>query len=177
MATTYRSPDPDDQVLEILAEVIDRWHPDLKEHEVRIGVIFASNPDGDAVRHNGYPAAATIRIVPLKDRTVKPYDAEMLIDEHFFENARPQLRLALLDHECSHLTLAKTRLLAGGKKECDRDDLGRPKLRLRKGDWNVGDGFKAVVARHGDDAIEFQNIRYARRLAEAAARGEAADVA
>jgi hypothetical protein len=45
------------------------------------------------------------------------------------------------------------------------DDIGRPKLRLKKGDWNAGDGFRDVVARHGDHAAEFENIRRAYAVA------------
>jgi hypothetical protein len=50
------------------------------------------------------------------------------------------------------------------------DDIGRPKLKLVPGDWNAGDGFRAIVREFGDDAIEFANIRSAWAFAEKAAK-------
>lgn len=154
-----------DENKELLAEAMRRWHAELNEQGVRVEFILASREDlGPAVRHGGYPALATIRVVPLKDRLTKGYDAELVVDDLEFNRLSTAGKMALLDHELTHLELkrSKTGVLLV-------DDLGRPKLRARKGDWNAGDGFAAVVQRHGEQAIEFSNLRLAYGRAQAAA--------
>ena len=37
--------------------------------------------------------------------------------------------------------------------------MGRPKLKIKLGDWNAGDGFKVVVERHGDYANEVVQLK------------------
>jgi hypothetical protein len=178
----------DDEVLRKLVLAMDQWHHDLSKANVRIGVIMAANPkDGPAVSHGGYPALATIKIVPLKDRITKGYDAEMLIDASFWKTTTEETRMALLDHELSHLELKKPKEKKPTKKQNVRDeesdadnledddnviagqsflvdDIGRPLLKTRKGDWNVGDGFAEVVRRHGVNAIERVNIKNAESI-------------
>ena len=39
-----------------------------------------------------------------------------------------------------------------------RDDLDRPKLRLRPHDWEIG-GFGLIVSRHGANSLELQACR------------------
>lgn len=149
MATKFTMADGD--VVELLNKVVQRWHPDLTDFKVKIGVLLAWNPDGPAVKHGGYPAFATVKPVPLKDRLTKGYDVEMLIDGKDWEQMRPRHRAALLDHECSHLVVARD---SNYPTQPKLDDLGRPIVKTKNGDWNVGDGFRAVVARHGRFAIE-----------------------
>ena len=174
MATTYQKADPD--VLSLLLRAMADWHPELREAGVEVGVLMAYNPDGPAVKHHGAPAFATIRVVSLKDRVSKSYDAEMLIDEGEWGRFREHHRSALVDHELKHLQLVP--LSPKERKAAQRedpkapwwklDDLGRPRLKLRPGDWDAGDGFKEVVARHGDVAIEYMNLASAKAKADAA---------
>ena len=156
----------------LLEEAMKQWHPELQEKGVRIEMIMAtsSTRDKPAVAHGGYPALARIRIIGLKDRLTKKYDAEMLVDERIFKSLKEPQKLALIDHVLSHLTLQRTK----PTKKCPitsvlYDDLGRPKLKTKKGDWNAGDGFSVVCARHGEFAIEFENLRLAYGRAQAAA--------
>lgn len=171
MPTTFSLPDEAD--VEQLHNTIDRWHHDLSEHGVRVQLIMAeSDDDKPAVTHGGYPALATVRSVALKDRLTKGYDAEIVIDYRWWRDAPPRKRVALLDHELMHLEVkmkeVKRKRGYRGPKEyvVDLDDLGRPKLKLRKGDWNAGDGFADCVTRHGDDAVEFENLRDCWKVAE-----------
>lgn len=174
----------DEEIQKKLTLAMDQWHHDLAKANVRIGIIMAANPkDGPAVSHGGYPALATIKIVPLKDRITKGYDAEMLIDATFWKTTTDETRMALLDHELSHLELKKPKERKPEKKkhhdeepvdpEDDDtiagqsflvDDIGRPILKTKKGDWNVGDGFAEVVRRHGVHAIERVNIKNAEAI-------------
>lgn len=172
MPTVFSKPEPLDPIPQLVIGLMNKWHQELSKAGVKVGVILAANPDGVAVTHGGYPAMATMKIVSLKDRLVKGYDAELLIDEREWEDLTDESRAALIDHELCHLDLVTKEDPISGNMILQRDDLGRPKLRTRKGDWNVGDGFRDVVFRHGDDAVEFENIRRAFARANLAKRGE-----
>lgn len=155
------------EVMDLVREAKGQWHPDLIEARAEIGVILSSSEDGPAVTLGGYPCQATMRVIGAKDRLSKKYDAEMEIDEGNWDSLTRAQRLALVDHELSHLSVVR---------KCgmiQKDYLGRPKLKCKGGDWNAGDGFAAVVSRHGDNAAEFTNLsRTYRRAVEAKERGE-----
>lgn len=158
--TTYSKATPD--VYDLLDSVLGRWHQPLKEAGVQFGVLMAHNSEGAAVKHGGYPATATIKVVSTKDRLTKGYDAELLIDETAWQDMNEHHREALLHHETLHLALVdpSEEEAANGEK-WKTDDLGRPKLRLVKGDFHAGDGFDEVVKQHGDYAIEVLSMRQA----------------
>lgn len=171
MSTTYSAADP--EVNDLLAEVMKRHHKPLHEAGVKVGVLMSSE-----LKAGGYPAYATIKIVSLKDRLSKQYDAELVIDLPEWEKLRDRHRKALIDHELSHIKLAKTRTTGDATLAVtesgitfERDDLGRPKLKLVKGDWNGSDGFRDVVQRNGDWAIEFLSARRCHVFATAARDG------
>lgn len=174
MPTTYTL--ADDDVLTLVARVMRLHHPRLREAEVRVGVLMAANSDGPAIKRNGYPVIATIKVVPLKDRVTKGYDAELLIDRHDWDDFRDEQMLALADHELSHIDtidLSPSQLRAARQEDAKAptwklDDLGRPKLKTVPGDWDAGDGFSAVVARHGPHAVEYVNLTRAKARADAA---------
>ncbi|WP_020472457.1 putative metallopeptidase [Zavarzinella formosa] len=157
MPTTYYKPDAFHPVTELLAGIMGKYHRPLKDAEVRVGVLLASNPDGPALKHGGYPALAKISVCPLKDRVKWEHDAELLIDEAEWDSLDSLARAALIDHELTHLDLVIKEEKLSGNRILQRDDIGRPKLKLRKGDWNGGDGFREVVMRHGEAAIEYAN--------------------
>lgn len=169
---------PDDHAVELLHKALRQWHPELFALGVKVQIVMAaSDTDAPAVKHHGCAAFATIRIVPLKDRLTKQYDAEMLVSREDWTKFSERRRLSLLDHELSHIdpVKKKTKMPKGYKGPAQYhvplDDLGRPKLKLKPGDWDAGDGFRAVVGRHGDDAIEFENIRRAYMVASEAKDG------
>lgn len=174
MATSYQK--ADENVLEVLDTAMGNWHRNLRLAGVKVGVLMAYNPDGDAVKHGGYPALATVKVVSLKDRVTKEIDAEVLIDEAAWRELHAEQRLSCLDHELQHLNLvplSPKELQTAQQYDPQApwwklDDLGRPRLRTVPGDWNAGDGFKAVVERHGHMAIEFHNLTMAKGKADIA---------
>lgn len=166
---------PDDDCVNLLARAMRDWHPALTRLGVRVQIIMAaSDNDTPAVKHDGHAALASIRIVSLKDRLTKQFDAEMVVSRTDYEVMSEAGRLAMFDHELSHIDPVrkekKQRKGYKGPKQyyVPLDDLGRPKLKLKLGDWSAGDGFRAVVARHGDSAIEFENLRRAYEFARRA---------
>ena len=181
MATTYQI--ADGGVIDRLDRVMLQHHPRLRDAGVRVGVLFALNPAGPAIKSGGYAVLACIKIVSPKDRVTKGIDAELLIDERAWGELREGQQVATLDHELSHIDLkngwAAPVVDEGGNPTGDTefkfetDDLGRPKLVSVPGDWNGGDGFAAVVARHGADAVELLNLSRCQAFAaEARRRGE-----
>jgi hypothetical protein len=175
MPTTFEKADAD--IVNLFAKVVAQWHSDLHDVKVNVGIVLAYNPDGPAVKHGGYPALASIKPCSAKDRVTKGYDAELTIDADGYRDLSEAQRLALLDHEASHITLVPRKLKKGEEDDGQKwafDNNGRPKLKSVKGDWNVGDGFEHVVARHGLNAIEYRNIDLAKKLADKAReQGEA----
>jgi hypothetical protein len=154
MSATYGKPDADAEAL--LARALRDFHPRLHEAEVRVALLMAANGEGPALKKAGYPCAALVSVVPLDWRLLCDFDARIKIDRRTWDDLTEDGRLALLDHELSHLQLDGTK----------RDDLGRPKLKAIPADWNGGDGFKEVVARHGEAALEYENARRVAQIAE-----------
>ena len=162
---------PDEPLLHLLAEVMERYHRPLHDAGVRVGIVLAQS-DGDSppVTHGGYPAVAKIKIVALKDRLSKSFDAELLIDRQEFEDLTERQRAALIHHELCHVALSKYsyrkaqdqygNVIEGGEEEIRfaADDLNRPKLKMRKGDRNFGDAFESTIKLYGSDALEFLHL-------------------
>lgn len=163
---TFSTPGPSDTVVSMLAQVMASWHLELVEHNVRIQIVWCAHEDGDAaVKHGGYPARAKVKLVKGADRVLKDHDAEIYIDEKKWEDLKQASRLALLDHECTHVVVSKKED-DDGNLVVQYDDGGRVVLKTRPGDANVGDMFLECIVRHGEAAIEFSNISDAHRIAQ-----------
>lgn len=112
---------------------------------IKIDYVFAfpdydeatGEPTNNAINKGGIKALGVARKLNLKDRTKGLGDAEILLDGDWWEDATEKERRALLDHELHHL-VATSKV----------DDLGRPKLKLRKHDFEVG-WFHIIAQRHG----------------------------
>lgn len=172
MPTTYAPPLPADPVLPLLAHCMERWHERLHKAKVRVGILWALNEDGPALKHGGYPVLAKIKPASLELRVISRmyggdgFDALLKIDEEQYRDLDDDSKAALLDHELAHLDTVEKDV--DGRTVLQRDDIGRPKLRTVEGDWNGGDGFTAVIARHGEWAIELISARRAWGYAKAA---------
>lgn len=150
---TYTKPDP--ETVGLLNHAMKLYHERLKLAEVTIGVLAAHGPvseetgerTGPAIKHHGIKALAKVRIVSLRDRAHGLPDAEILIDGDEWPMLSRQQRIALFDHELTHLELAG-----------ETDDLGRPKLKIRQHDFQVG-WFHEVAERHGSSSIEVQQAQ------------------
>lgn len=150
MSTTYTVAGP--EVDDLLARVLASAHRDLENAGVTVASLFAeADEEGKpALKHHGYAAAAVIKIVPLDQRVAGQADALLKIDRHVWDGLDTKERVALLDHEIFHIQLV---LDDQGKPK--RDDAGRPKLKMRPHDFELG-GFYEIIERHGGKAIELQ---------------------
>ena len=153
--TTYER--AQDSTCDILAGVMDEFHPHLRDASVVVDILLAhaatdANGDtsGPALRLHGYPCCATIRIVGLKDRVAGRGDAEMLVDGDRCDTWSDEQLRAIFDHELTHLELQ-----VSDQGNVRRDDIDRPLLRIRKHDHQFG-WFDAVARRHGKHSIEVQ---------------------
>jgi hypothetical protein len=144
------------EVRQIVERMMDRYHPQLRDAKLTITCLMAfptldKNGDstGPALKVHGYAAQAVVKIIGLKERTDGRDDAEICIDGDNWPTLSDAQKDALLDHELEHLEL---------KTDKDgfvvRDDLDRPKLKMRKHDHEHG-WFDSIVRRHGRNAPEF----------------------
>lgn len=156
MPTFDQCPKP---VLDMAAGLLREYetHQPLIENGVKIDFLFAwpryddqGKPIGNAITANGVKALGKARIIPLKDRAKRQGDAEILLDGEWWEHSESSEQRALLDHELHHISVDKNR--HGIVK---KDDLGRPKLKLRKHDYQFG-WFNIIAERHGAFSQENQ---------------------
>ena len=164
MPTTWHLCSNLDEPVTLAAHLMRRFHQDLADADVRVLILFAANPDTPPLKKGGYPAAALVRVLALKWRVVTGYDALVELDQAVWDAAERDRRAAIIDHELSHLELVVAEN-EEGKVVPVRDDANRPKLKLRDGDWFVGDGFVEVIERHGEAALEVVIIQSAYRQA------------
>jgi Putative phage metallopeptidase len=132
----------------------------IVEAKVEIDYMFAfaevgedGESRGHALTKHGIRALGITRKIGIKDRVMGRGDAEVCIDGDWWGEATPARRRALLDHELHHL---EVKLDEDGV--VIRDDLKRPKLKLRKHDVEVG-WFALVAGRHGSNSLEIEQAK------------------
>ncbi len=157
MPTIYAPCEDSDQtVAEIAADIREKFHRDLNEAKVTIFYVFAasdSEESGHVLKHGGYPAAATVKINSLKDRVEGKADSTITIDKDWWDNHDQGECAALIDHELFHLIPDRDK-----EGRVKHDDAGRPKLKMRKHDWQIG-GFDIIAKRHELAAEEVKAIQ------------------
>lgn len=161
----------------LIASCVDRWHPVLKACEVTFDALLESDIDDESgeerpsLKLHGYPCAAVVKVTSLKQRALGQADVLITIDAATWDRLSIDECEAVIDHELEHVgvladqkgghwltmeMLNHPELPARPKS----DDLGRPRLKLRLHDWQLG-GFAIVAKRHGQCALEVQEIRAA----------------
>jgi hypothetical protein len=149
--------DPDDDVVEQLNAVMEEYHPDLKDAELKVAILMAhgdaDDDDGPAIVRGGREHEAWIESVPYKWRCLGVADALILIDAARWEGLSDAERDALLDEKLQMVRIKTTK--DGIRAE---DDRGRPKLEKRQPDWTL-DGYISVAQRHGDESPEARAAR------------------
>jgi len=142
-----------DEVVRKIASLREQYYGGKKDpfEIVTIGAMFVFDwdaPDEPILTHRGYPAVAVARVVGLRDRAAGLPDAQIIIDRATWASLTAPQQIAVLDHELYHFEL-----VYDNKGNLKYDSHARPKLRIRKHDWEFG-WFNEIVQRHGADAIE-----------------------
>lgn len=145
----------DDDTLRLFDVAMKTHHTRLVTAGVRVSVIAAAapidedtnEPVGEALKHHGYPCMACVRIIKHSDRVQGMADAEIKIDGDRWPLLSREEKIAVFDHELTHLELVG-----------DVDDGGRPKLKMRLHDHQLG-WFDEVAERHGKFSIEQQQAQ------------------
>lgn len=143
------------EVRALIGQVMARYHGPLVDAEVTVGLLMCHPAEGEehALKLHGYPCAATVKVTPLKQRVMGIEDAIITIDSATWATLSEGERAAVIDHELQHLEVAVDK-----DGEVRSDDQGRPRLKMRLHDWNLG-GFAVIAGRHKADALEVQAFR------------------
>ena len=150
----------DHHMRELGASIIAKYHGDIETASVTITYLFArapkneqGEPMGPAVKVGGYPCAAKIKLVPLVQRADGRADVEVIIDADQWDDMTDPQREALLAHELYHLELCKDE-----EDNILGDDIGRPRLKLKKHDHQFG-WFNAIAERYADESGEVRQAK------------------
>jgi hypothetical protein len=166
MPSTFTPAPP--EVAEIARDIIVNHYPDLAEGEadpnvpsevgpVSINFLMAYGDNGPAVKHDGYPADATVKINNLRDRAEGKRNVTITIDGDQWPNWTPEYRRALIHHEIAHIKV--NRYLKGKKiGQVIRQKDGAPGLYCEKHDIVIG-GFSEVAGIYGADSPEVKAWR------------------
>lgn len=150
----------DRDVFDSIERMRSKYHSELNEFEVTIGVLQVDRRKGDdgewidgpLLSLHGYEAVATIRITSHLERLMDVPDAILTVNGERWRDLTDEQRDALIDHELEHLEIVRD-----GENTPLYDDNNRVRLRCRKHDWQMG-GFHSVVRRHGTHAIEAEAV-------------------
>lgn len=147
-----------DEVYDRAALIQKLFYPELVEAGLKIDILFIATDaeDKPALTHNGYPAAAVVRVLGIKERTMGRGDAEIVIDEARYIDYSEAEKDALIDHEIHHIKLKRYK----NTGPVFLDERGRPRLTLKKHDRQYG-WFDEIAKRHGTASIE---VKQAMRL-------------
>lgn len=141
----------DESLHKAVRAVMKQYHKPLTDAGVTVTVMLCRG----GLAWHGYPAAAVVKINSLKDRVEGKADCTVTLNddgEGGWLGRREQERAAVIDHELTHLYLVKD-----DKGNVEEDDAGRPKLKMRLHDIQIG-GFAEIIERHRESAIEAQQL-------------------
>lgn len=161
------------EVEEMIRDRIKSNEPDLERLGIRIKALFARAQHGShAVKMGGVPFACSVKIIPQRDRIGKEYDAEIVIDERAWGEMREPHRRAVIAHALRRISVVRKLNKVTQTVDVVREDDGRPKLKLRQGDWYASTGFVEIVQEFKDFAPEMASLQYAVAMSDAAKRGQ-----
>jgi hypothetical protein len=150
VATTYQK--CDETVRELLGELLEQYRGDLQDAGATIELLFAFGSDGKpALKSRGQIVLGRCKINSLQDRAEGKADATIVLDGNRWPHWPEQRRLAVLHHELTHIDTWE-------RGDGDRDDLGRPSLKIRYGDWDF-DGFHQMIELYGAFSVESRNLK------------------
>ena len=140
-----------DSVTDLVRRVRRERFPSLDGVTITCDFSFAPTKDGiptsDDLKHHGWPCAAIIKIVSLKDRVSGLSDAILRISGNWWiDHPDEYERISLITHELTHIILTD--------KE---DSFGRPVLKMRPHDYEAT-GFYDCIEQDQEHSIDLQQI-------------------
>ncbi len=137
----------------IVADLYTRRFLDLKDAGLTVATLFVQDGTGEqCLKHAGYAAAAQIKINPLRCRVEGKDDCTIVIDAVMWKTLTPTAQEALIAHELYHVDIQRD-----DEAHVKLDDIGRPLIKLKKHDRQLG-VFDAVVKWYGGDSLDFQAV-------------------
>jgi ABC-type branched-subunit amino acid transport system substrate-binding protein len=133
----------------VITNMQHEHHLDLDGVTVTALFVFDLEATEPVLKHQGYPAAAVVRITPVRDRALGIADATVVIDRSTWLTLSQRQRDALVDHELTHLN----RVLDEDTELPLTDAVDRPKLAMRRHDLQIGI-FTEILERHGEASYE-----------------------
>ncbi len=112
----------------------------------------AGHPTCETLVVHGAAALARVRVMGARERVTTGHDAEIELALPPWLEADEKQRLAILDHELTHLEIVRDR---DGEPRYDVN--GHVRLRLRRHDY-IAAGFYEVVARHRRESPEVLQV-------------------
>ena len=137
-----------------IQKVMKENHGELHAEGVTITAMIARSEEGQAIKVRGCEAAGCIRVTKLMERTLGLGDAVMILDGERLDAWSSKRLQAVIDHELRHLMLAKNKKTG----QIQRDDEGRPKLRIRPHDFEFG-WFARTAELYGEESYEVSQAR------------------
>lgn len=130
----------DPEVYDLLNEVIAEHFADINAIGLTFDLMMAfppvdeqEVPTGPALTKYGVEALAIVSAVPLKYRSRGCGDCEILLSSERWVKLTEDEKQALLHHELTHVTISRKT-----NSEVIRDALGRPKIKMRPHDIQIG---------------------------------------
>jgi len=145
--------------VDLIDEVMRTYHQRLIDLNTTVRAITVTkrNKDGeDEPCLTGYgkaPALACISVIKDKAKLFLKHDAEITIDLCCWRDLNRKQKIAVIDHELTHLEPKRDK---DGHPIIDED--GRPKLTTKPDDFIVW-GFHSIIAKHKENSVEGPAVR------------------
>lgn len=150
------------ETIDFVHNVLTAEYPSIAQMQpsLQIGVLFAETdkPGKPALTKGGLPITAQIRVVSEEGRAAGGPDVLLVIDSDRWTYQSNEERYSLIHHELHHLIPVNLLPALDGGSCCEIDSLGRPKIKIRKHDFEIG-GFNLIVERYGDSSAEWKAVK------------------
>ncbi len=144
-----------DDVMRTIERMREEYYaPELDGVTIAALFVFDLEATEPVLTHGGYPAQAVCRITPVRDRALGVADVVIIVDRSNWLMLGVQQRDALMDHELYHIE----RVLDEETELPKTDAVDRPKVRIRKHDFEIG-VFTAIAERHAEASPEVRSVR------------------
>lgn len=87
----------------VIAQIREEFYNVLQGVTIDALFVFDDKKSEPVLKHRGYPAAATVRIVSSRDRAAGMSDAQIVIDRATWQSLSGASQRAVIDHELYHL--------------------------------------------------------------------------